>query len=145
MIGQSVNRVEDFRFLTGQACYTRDVQIPGTAPLQALFLRSPYPAARITRILTEQAARVPGVVAVLTAAALPRHLRPIPLIRKPPTSHHALPVIPLLADQVVRYQGEPIACVVATTEAVAQDALELIQVEYEPLPAIGQIDAAIGS
>lgn len=145
MIGHSVRRLEDFRFLTGQACYTRDVQIPGSTPLHALFLRSPYPAARITRLVTERAARVPGVFAVLTAKSLPGHLRPIPLIRKPPTSHDAFPSIPLLADQIVRYQGEPIACIVATTEAVAQDALELIQVEYEPLPAVGQIDAALGS
>lgn len=143
MIGRSIKRVEDIRFLTGQGSYTSDVRLPGKSTLHAVFLRSPYPAARITQIAWERAGRVPGVVRILTASDLPAHLRPIPLIRRPPTTHEALPPIPLLAHDVVRYQGEPIACVIATSPAAAHDALELIQVKFEPLPAVGQIEYAI--
>lgn len=143
MIGRSIRRVEDQRFLTGRATYVGDVHLPGM--LYAAFLRSPVPHGRITLLDTAAAARFQGVVAVLTAADIASRVRPIPLIRRPPTTHKALPAPPVLADGIVRYQGEPIALVVATSPALALDAVDAIQLEFETLPAVGSLKEARGA
>ena len=143
MIGQPIRRLEDHRFLTGRATYVGDIHLPGM--LYAAFLRSPVPHGRITFLDTTAATRLPGVVAVLTATDIAARVRPIPLIRRPPTTHETLPSPPVLADGIARYQGEPIALVVATSPAVALDAVSAIELEFETLPAVGSLDEARGA
>jgi carbon-monoxide dehydrogenase large subunit len=140
--GQPVLRKEDARLLTGQGRYTADV-LPEAAT-QALMLRSPHASARILRIDTAAARLLPGVLAVLTGAdyeadglggvppgeELARfagsEAAPGYLFRPPPR--------PALARHRVRFVGDSVAMVVAETRAVAQNALELIEVDYQPLP-----------
>lgn len=140
MIGQSIRRLEDRRFLTGRATYVDDVRLPGM--LYAAFLRSPVPHGKITRLDTAAARQVPGVVTVLTAADSASRVQPIPLIRRPPTTHVSLPSPPVLAGEYMRYQGEPVALVVATSAASALDAVEAIALDFESLPAVGVLDDA---
>ena len=140
MIGVSLRRREDERFLTGRATYVDDIKLPGM--LFAAFLRSPVPHGLIRALDVSRASSLPGVVSVLTARNLSPRLRPIPLIRRPPTSH-APPPPPILASEVVRYQGEPIAMVLATSPEQALDALETIRLEVDPLPAVGRVEEAI--
>jgi carbon-monoxide dehydrogenase large subunit len=139
--GASVKRREDPRFITGEGRYVGDIQLPGL--LHAAVLRSLHAHARIRAIRTGAAIRLPGVVGVFTAAELHRWLRPLPAFGSPPpglaqrvaftvkqTAQYAL------ARDTVRHVGEPIALVVAESPYVAADALDLIDVEYEPLPAV---------
>lgn len=84
MIGQAVRRAEDKRFITGRGTYTDDIRLPGL--LSAVFVRSPLPSARITRLDAGEALSVPGVRHVLTARELAGHVRAIPLIRRPPNA-----------------------------------------------------------
>jgi carbon-monoxide dehydrogenase large subunit len=146
-IGQSVPRLEDARLLTGRGRYVDD----GTLPNQALgyVLRSPHAHARVVRIDTAAAKTAPGVVAVLTAAdyradgltPLP-HVGP-PVKRRDGQPVHIPPHWPLALDRA-RYVGEGVAFVVAETLAQAKDAAELIEVEYETLPAVTATEKAIG-
>lgn len=140
MIGQAVRRAEDKRFITGRGTYTDDIRLPGL--LSAVFVRSPLPSARITRLDAGEALSVPGVRHVLTARELAGHLRAIPLIRRPPNADR-LPSIPILADERVCYQGEPVALVVADGRAAAYDAAARVQVEYESLPAVASVEDAV--
>jgi len=140
VIGQSIRRREDPRFLTGRATYVDDIRLPGM--LYAAFLRSPIAHGKIIRLDTAPAHQVPGVVTVLTASDIASRVQPIPLIRRPPTTHASLPSPPVLAGEFVRYQGEPIALVVATSAASALDAVEAIVLDLESLPAVGTIDEA---
>lgn len=109
--------------VTGRALYAGDYKAPGM--LHAKVLRSPYPHARIVRMDTSAARALPGVKAVLTGEDAPGTLW---------GAHHKERAV--LAKGVVRYCGEEVAAVAATTEEIARDALDLIQVEYEELPAI---------
>src|SRR5215831_4853388 len=144
-IGQSVRRKEDFRLLTGRGHFGDDIALPRQA--QAAFVRSPYAHARIVAVDKTGALAAPGVLAVLTGADyLAAGLGPIPhnpglsvppdvrarLCGAPPiaTRHYPLP-----ADRT-RFVGEPVALVVAETIAAAKDAAELVDVTYEPLPAV---------
>ena len=141
-IGQPVRRKEDFRFLTGQGRYTDDISLPGQA--YGHVLRSPHAHARVTRLDTGAAAAAPGVLAVLTHAevvadglpGLPCHVD----VPGRAGSKMFAPLRPILADGTVRYVGDPVAFVVAETATAARDAAELIEVEYEALPAV--VDAA---
>jgi len=142
VIGHSVRRLEDRRFITGRATFVGDIKLPGM--LYAAFLRSPIPHGRIRSLETTPASRLPGVVAVFTADTLPSTIRPIPLIRQPPTQHDVLPAPPILAKEIIRYQGEPIALVVATSPALAEDAVNAIRLDLETLPAVGALDDARG-
>jgi len=138
--GERIPRNEDPRLLTGRGMYVDDVRRPGT--LHAAFYRSPHAHARILRIATDQAKALPGVVAVVTAQDLPERIRgPLPkLIPHPALVHHKTQVA--LAGEVVRHVGEPIALVVAESRYIAEDALELIAVEFEVLPAAVDLEAA---
>jgi CO/xanthine dehydrogenase Mo-binding subunit len=120
-IGVSVPRFDSPEKVTGRTQYVGDVQLPGL--LQARLLRSPYAHARIKRIDTSRARALPGVRAVLTAADIPQ-LKP-----GAKTRAHAL----LAIDRVVFF-GQPVAAVAADDLAIADEALDLIDVEYEPLP-----------
>jgi aerobic carbon-monoxide dehydrogenase large subunit len=155
-IGRSVPRREDLRLITGRGRYTDDLA-PRNA-LHACFLRSFYPHARIVAIDVAVATGRPGVRAVLTAADyaadghgpikhLPNPADAIDLARPAFESRPGHPVIetyqPPLATGVVRYAGEAVVMVVATSAAAARDALEFIDVTYERLPAVSQSRDAV--
>jgi aerobic carbon-monoxide dehydrogenase large subunit len=133
-LGDSVRRVEDPPMVTGSAHYTDDLAIPGA--LHAVFVRSVVAHARITGLDTGEAAGMPGVVAVLTAADL--DLPPLP-----PGMGPADFARPALAREVVRFLGEGVAVVAAATREQALDAAEAVAVEYEPLPVVTDPVAAV--
>ncbi len=141
-LGQPIKRREDPRLITGQGTYVDDVRLPGMVYLA--LLRSPYGHARIRSINVEAAKQAPGVLAVVTNADLEGKLGPLPTDAglgvyedaKNPTRHP-------LAHGKVRYVGEPVAAVVAETRAGARDALDLIQVDYEPLPVVVDPEKAL--
>jgi carbon-monoxide dehydrogenase large subunit len=126
-LGRSVKRKEDARFLVGRGNYIEDVVLPRM--LHMSILRSPVAHARINSIDTSAAAALPGVVAVVTGELLAQHN----LAWMPTLSGDTQAV---LATDKVRYQGQEVACVVAEDRYVAHDALELIEVDYDPLPVI---------
>lgn len=138
-IGQSMPRVEDYRLLTGTAKYLDDIEVPHA--LHATFVRSPYAHARILRIQTDQAMAVPGVVAVVTGQDLARWTQPA---RMAPPIEGLFPMeMTTLPIDKVRFDGDPVACVVAVDRYTAEDAAELVMVEYEVLPAVTDMFAAI--
>jgi carbon-monoxide dehydrogenase large subunit len=126
-IGHSVKRFEDARFLQGRGQYFDDLTLPGMLHLE--FLRSPFAHARVTSIDASRAEALPGVVAVVTGELLAQH----DLAWMPTLSGDTQAV---LATDKVRFQGQEVAAVVAETAYIAKDAVELIDVDYEPLEAI---------
>jgi carbon-monoxide dehydrogenase large subunit len=126
-LGRSIKRKEDDRFVVGRGNYIEDVKLPRM--LHMAILRSPLAHARIRSIDTTRAAALPGVVAVVTGELLAQHN----LAWMPTLSGDTQAV---LATDKVRYQGQEVACVVAEDPYTAHDALELIDVDYEPLPVI---------
>ena len=138
-VGQSLRRREDPELLTGKARYIADLTQPGM--LHAAFLRSPHAHARIGLIDASAARRLAGVHAVLTGADLPPELGPMPSMLV--FDDHRLTPTWALARERVRYVGEPVAVVAAESPYVAEDALELIDVDWEPVPAVADIDAAL--
>jgi CO/xanthine dehydrogenase Mo-binding subunit len=126
VVGRAHSRVEGLEKVTGRARYSYDVRLPGQ--LYARVLRSPLPHARIKRIDTTRAVAVPGVRAVLSSANAPE----IAFYEKS-----------ALFDRTVRFVGDEVAAVAADTEELAEDALRLIDVEYEPLPFVADLEAAL--
>jgi carbon-monoxide dehydrogenase large subunit len=126
-IGHSIRRKEDDRFIQGKGTYIDDVKLPNM--LYLALLRSPYAHATINGIDTSAAAALPGVVAVVTGELMAQHN----LAWMPTMSGDTQAV---LATDKVRFQGQEVAGVVAEDPYVAKDALELIEVDYDPLPAI---------
>ncbi|HEX9988520.1 MAG TPA: aerobic carbon-monoxide dehydrogenase large subunit [Chloroflexia bacterium] len=144
MFGARIKRNEDPRLLTGQAQFVDDVHIPGTA--HVAFKRSDYAHARITGLDVSVAREMPGVLAVYTADDLGDYWQPSPLLVPPPPAQHVVfnqRTAGQLARDKVRYVGEPIAMVVAESRYLAEDAAEQIVVDYEPLPAVVDIEAAL--
>ena len=131
-IGRHEPRREDARLLTGRGRYIDDIVVPGA--LHACFVRSPHAHARIVAIDTAAALAMPGVVAVFTGRDIARHT----------TRHRMAPPIeglqPMESDTLpitkVRFQGDPVACVIASDRYLAEDAAEQVTVEYEVLPAV---------
>jgi carbon-monoxide dehydrogenase large subunit len=145
IIGKRVKRVEDPRLLTGGALFVDDVNLPDM--LHAAFLRSDYAHARIKSIDTSQAAALPGVVGVFTAEDMGEDWEPgPPLVSPPPTlenvTFHSRRQVPLVKDKV-RHAGEIIAVVVAESRYIAEDAVEEIQIDYEPLPAVVNLEKCL--
>src|SRR5436305_1863901 len=137
--GAPVQRTEDPRLLRGKGNYVDDIDLPDM--LHAAVLRSPHAQAHIVRIDTSAARTLPGVHMVLTAADLGKILDPSPLL----VPHHALtqPRTQLpLAPHEVHYVGEAVAFVVANSRYIAEDALDLIDVEYELLPVVHSLEVA---
>ncbi|HEX6289322.1 MAG TPA: hypothetical protein VFZ66_09040, partial [Herpetosiphonaceae bacterium] len=135
--GARIRRSEDPQLLAGQAQFTDDVHLPGM--LHAAFARSSYAHATIAGVDVEAARSLPGVIAVFTAEDLGDFWQPSPLLVPPPPAEHVIfneRTAGQLAKDKVRYVGEPIAMVVAESRYIAEDAAELIEVEYEPLPAV---------
>ena len=136
-VGRSIRRVEDPKFLRGQGGYIADRITPGT--LHAAVLRSPRAHARIVRIETAGALAAPGVHAVITGAEAAQLCDPMPDFGPDPAKH----TWRCLAAEKVRYVGEGVAVVVADSRYLAEDALELIEVEYEPLPPVTDPERAL--
>lgn len=139
-IGERIPRLEDERLLTGRGQFVDDIALPGAA--EAAVLRSVHAHARIVALDPGPALALPGVLAVITAGDLGPALRPFPVMQQHP-GLEACYNMAALADGVVRYVGEPIAFVVAENRYAAEDALELIVVEYQPLPAVASLEAAL--
>ena len=136
--GARVQRLEDDRLLRGHGRYTDDID---EGALESVLVRSPYAHARITSIDISVARAMPGVVAVYTAADLPFGDQHLPILIPHPNLTHGRTQRTLATD-VVRYAGEAVAFVVAETRALAEDAAEAVQVEYEPLPVVITPEAA---
>jgi len=135
-VGRRMERVEDAALLAGKGRYADDLGVkPGT--LHAAVLRSPHAHARIRSMDAGPAREMPGVRAVLTGDDVRRWSRPFVVAVKQPMEHWALAV------ERVRYAGEPVAVVVAEDRYLAEDALETIKVDYEVLPPVPGIEAAI--
>lgn len=143
-IGQGVSRFEDLRLVRGGGSYTDDIQIPGMA--YGVVLRSPHGHAKILSIDTTTAKAAPGVLAVITAAdwksAGLGDLIAHSGLKLRDGSPMVRPRYPVLADTHVRFIGDTVAFIVADTVTQAQDALELIEVNYEELPAVVSTDEA---
>jgi len=138
-IGAPLARKEDQRFLTGRGRYVEDIEIPGA--LHACFVRSPHPHARIRSIATAAARKSPGVVAVYTGADLAQWTAPL---RMAPPIEGLLPVeMTTLPIDKARFHGDPVACVVAESRYLAEDAAERVEVDYEPLPAVATVAQAL--
>jgi carbon-monoxide dehydrogenase large subunit len=141
LIGQSLPRLEDHRFLVGQGRFTADLRRPGEVVLKVV--RSPHAHARILGIDAAAARAAPAVLGVFTAADL-ADLGPIPCTTVVPTDGPMLvPHRPALSMDRVRYAGEPVAFVVAETEAAALDAAEGVLVEYDALPCVTEAADAL--
>ena len=137
-VGRSLKRTEDPKLITGRGRYVEDITLPGLAHL--VFLRSPHAHARVTAIRTDAARTAPGVVCVVTAGDLPP-LRPLPFMATLPGLLQAS--CPYLAGAVVDSTGVPVAAVVAESVSLAHDAAALIDVEYQPLPALADPERAL--
>jgi carbon-monoxide dehydrogenase large subunit len=133
-LGRSVKRKEDSRFIVGAGNYIEDIVLPRM--LHMAILRSPYAHAKINSIDTSAATALPGVVAVVTGELLAEHK----LAWMPTLSGDTQAV---LATDKVRMQGQEVACVIAEDRYIAHDALELIEVDYEPLPVVISPQAAL--
>ncbi len=145
-IGESVRRNEDARLLTGRALFVDDVRLDGM--LHVAFLRSQHAHARLSSVDASAARTRPGVVAVYTASDLGDYWRPGPLLVPPPPIaglvFNTCTQVPLAKDKL-RHVGELIAMVVAESRYVAEDALDDIVVEAEPLPAVVDLEAALAA
>lgn len=142
--GERIKRNEDPRLLTGQALFTDDVHLPGMA--HAAFVRSPYAHARILSIDVSMAVEKEGVLAVITAVDLGDYWQPGPLLVPPPPVKDIVfnqrTQVPLAKDKV-RHVGEPVALVIAESRYIAEDAAELVFVDYEPLTAVTDLEQAL--
>src|SRR5512145_130782 len=130
LIGASVKRLEDPRLLTGQGTFVDDLAPQRLA--HVALRRSDRPHARILSIGTDAAKGSPGVIGIFTADDL-RSVVPL-RAQSRMRGYYATPLVPL-ADGKVRYVGEPVVAVVAQNRYLAEDAAELIEIDYEPLPA----------
>ncbi|HUF00367.1 MAG TPA: xanthine dehydrogenase family protein molybdopterin-binding subunit [Anaerolineales bacterium] len=142
--GERIKRNEDPRLLTGQGLYVDDVNLPNM--LHVAFVRSPYAHAKIKSIDVLQALEREGVVAVYTANDLGDYWKPGPLLVSPPPVKDIVfnekTQVPLAKDKV-KFAGEPIVMVLAESRYIAEDALADIQVDYEPLEAIVDLEKAL--
>jgi len=137
-VGRSLKRFEDFPLLTGRGRYADDLAV-GAGTLHAAILRSPHAHAEILAVDTARAMAMPGVACVLTGEEARRWTRPFTAAIKSPVTYWCL------ATKQVRYQGEPVAVVVAGDRYRAEDALEAVDVTYRPLPVTLDPRAAAGN
>ena len=144
LMGESVKRLEDQRFLTGKGQYTDDITLPGMT--YATIIRSPFAHANIKNIDTSAAHNAPGYVASFVGSDIPDAIAGVPCgwqvdfkngdtMKEPPH--------PLLARGKARHVGDAVAVVIAETQAQAKDAAALVEIEYEELPAVADISAAL--
>jgi CO/xanthine dehydrogenase Mo-binding subunit len=142
-LGQRIKRNEDPRLLTGQALFVDDVDLPGM--LHAAFVRSPYAHALIKKIDISRALQRPGVIAVYSAAELGDYWKPGPLLVPPPPidgiTFNERTQVPLAKDKV-RFAGEPVVMIVAESRYIAEDAFADVDIEFEPLEAVVDMEKA---
>src|SRR5581483_11675111 len=131
-VGQAMKRKEDPRLISGTSTYVDDVVLPGM--LHMAIARSIHAHARIKHVDVSKAQKLPGVVAVVTGEEVAAHCGPIPCAASVPNMKNAQRQ--LLAVGKVRFVGEPVAAVVAENKYIARDAVDLIEIDYEPLPAV---------
>ena len=135
-----ISRVEDERFLTGKATFVDDIKLPDM--LHAAVLRSPHAHARIRSIDTSKARAIAGVVEVFTAADISSMSKPIPIRLYPLPGLEKFLQLPLATD-VVRHVGEAVALAVAESRYLAEDALDVIEVTYEPLTPVVDMEESL--
>ncbi|NMH97802.1 xanthine dehydrogenase family protein molybdopterin-binding subunit [Pseudonocardia acidicola] len=140
LIGRAVKRTEDRRLLTGRGRFADDAA--AIDALHCAILRSPHPHARIVRVDTSAARRLPGVVLAISGAEASEHWNRLPAAMD--LMDMKLPSVYALATDKVHYEGEAVAAVVAETRYAAEDALAAIEVEYEPLPVLASVHDALG-
>src|SRR5271169_4648947 len=144
--GAPIKRNEDKKLLTGQALFIDDVELPGM--LHAAFLRSQVAHARIKHIDVSRARKHPGVVAVYAADDLGPYWKPGPLLVPPPPISGIVfnprTQVPLAKDKV-RHVGEPLVVVIAESRYIAEDALDDIEIDLEPLPAVVDLEKGLGA
>src|SRR5437899_9781601 len=138
-VGRAMKRVEDPRLIRGIATYIDDIALPGM--LHVAILRSPYAHARINGIETDAAKALAGVVAVCAGADVNDKCGLVPCASPMPDSR--IPKHTVLAGDRVYFVGHPVAAVVAADRYTARDALDLIEVDYEPLPVVSDPEAAL--
>ena len=139
LVGTKVKRREDPRLVQGLSHYVDDLRMADV--MQVALLRSPHAHARINGINTDAVAALPGVISVVTGADIGDSVGSIPCAAANPTLR--TPPHPVLAQEIVRHVGEPVAAVVAEDSYTARDALDLIEVDYEPLPAVSDLEKAL--
>ena len=140
LIGAAVKRKEDPRLITGEGKYTGDVQLSGMTYMAVL--RSPHAHAHIRRIDAARALQQPGVLAVLTGPEVEQHCQMQFRLAGVREGMHTKSRWPM-ATEVAKYAGEPVAAVLAASSDHAQDALAMIDVEYESLPAVMDLEQAV--
>jgi carbon-monoxide dehydrogenase large subunit len=143
LIGSSPLRKEDKPLLRGEGCFVADYRRPGM--VHAFVVRSPLAHAKFSRVDRDAALTMPGVIDVITADDLPDRGRPIPTRMFHDDGSNTYLQKPL-ADGVVRYSGEPVALIVAASRYIAEDAAELVSIDYDPLPVVldGQAGTVAG-
>ena len=139
-IGKARARKEDARLITGQTNWTDNITLPGM--VHVAFIRSPYAHARITSVDVSAARSAPGVFAAYSGADFAAEQGSLPCAW-PVTEDIVIPDHPPMAVDTVRYGGEIVACVVTRDRYAAADALELIDVTYEPLEPVLDMEAAL--
>src|ERR1700691_1283151 len=139
IIGARIKRTEDPRLLTGLGAYTDDRQV--VRMLHAAFRRSDQSHARIRSSDCDAARAAPGVVAVFTAEDLADQVKPLYATSRM-KNYHATPILPLARGKV-RYVGEPVVGIIAQNRYQAEDALELVAIDYEPLPPLVDPEQAL--
>jgi carbon-monoxide dehydrogenase large subunit len=139
-IGQPSPRADAARLLQGRGRFVDDVTLPRM--VHAAFVRSPHAHARILSIDTDDGRAMPGVVAIYTGADLAAHVTPYVGVLTHMAGLRSAPQHPLAID-VARWQGEPVVMVIATSRALAEDACELVMVDYDPLPAVLDTEGAL--
>ncbi|MBN2569235.1 MAG: xanthine dehydrogenase family protein molybdopterin-binding subunit, partial [Deltaproteobacteria bacterium] len=127
-VGSSYKRKEDMRLLTGRGTFMDDIALPNMK--HAAILRSPYAHARILGVDVSEALKASGVIGVIIGEDVKKESKPYPCGVTIPTKYYTCAV------DKVRFVGEPVAVVVADNRYLAEDALDLIEVDYEPLEAI---------
>jgi aerobic carbon-monoxide dehydrogenase large subunit len=141
MVGSPIKRREDPRLITGQATYVDDIKLPGM--LYMAVLRSPYGHARIKSITTDAARNHPGVVAVYTAKDLKDTVGTVPVAVPLGKIAEGMGARTPLAEDKVRFYGDTVAVAIADDPYTARDAADLIEVDYEPLPAAIDLEQAM--
>ena len=139
-VGQPLRRKEDDRLVTGRTRWTDSVAVPGL--LHVAVLRSPMAHARVTRVDVSAALTRPGVIAAYSGADLADDLGSLPTAWTASEDQKTPPHPPVTSDKV-RYVGDAVAVVVASSRYAAADALEAVEVDYEPLPAVLDMEAAL--
>src|SRR3989338_5563628 len=139
-VGKTTRSKEGARHVTGRGLYTDDFILPGM--LHAVVLRSPHAHARLVSVDSKHAEAAPGGLAVITPQATKRKSKPLNPVRYPAVLMRPIPEYATAMD-MVRYVGEPVAAVAARKRGQAEDSMELISVEYDPLPAVVDTAEAI--